>query len=58
MAKPGMSGFSVQNLKGIRYWYKFYNDNENGLQVASQIGMIEKMVKSIPWGHKENQNGK
>lgn len=22
---PNMSGFSVQNLKSIRYWYKFYN---------------------------------
>lgn len=21
---PDMSGFSVQNLKSIRYWYKFY----------------------------------
>lgn len=52
-AFPGMSGFSVQNLKSIRYWYKFYNDNENGLQVVSQIGMIEKMVKSIPWGHNQ-----
>lgn len=48
---PNMSGFSVQNLKSIRYWYKFYTTDENGLQAVSQIDMIEKMVKSIPWGH-------
>lgn len=50
---PDMSGFSVQNLKSIRYWYKFYNADENGLQSVSQIGLIEKMVKSIPWGHNQ-----
>ena len=43
-----MSGFSVQNLKSIRYWYKFYTTEENGLQLVSQIDMVEKMVKSIP----------
>ncbi len=52
-AFPNMSGFSVQNLKSIRYWHKFYNSNENGLQVASQMELIEKMVKSIPWGHNQ-----
>lgn len=50
---PNMSGFSVQNLKSIRYWYKFYNADENGLQAVSQMDMIEKMVKSIPWGHNQ-----
>ena len=50
---PNMSGFSVQNLKSIRYWYKFYNIDENGLQAVSQTDMIEKMVKSIPWGHNQ-----
>ncbi len=34
---PDMSGFSVQNLKSIRYWYKFYNSEENGLQHVSQM---------------------
>ena len=48
-----MSGFSVQNLKNIRYWYKFYNSDENGLQAVSQIELIEKLVKSIPWGHNQ-----
>lgn len=28
---PNMSGFSVQNLKSIRYWYRFYNEERNGL---------------------------
>ena len=50
---PNMSGFSVQNLKSIRYWYKLYNADENGLQAVSQMDMIEKMVKSIPWGHNQ-----
>lgn len=50
---PNMSGFSVQNLKSIRYWYKFYNSNENGLQPVSQMEVIEKIVKSIPWGHNQ-----
>ncbi len=52
-AFPNVAGFSVQNLKSIRYWYKFYNSDENGLQPASQIELIEKMVKSIPWGHNQ-----
>ncbi len=52
-AFPNVAGFSVQNLKSIRYWYKFYHSDENGLQSASQIELIEKMVKSIPWGHNQ-----
>ncbi len=48
-----MSGFSVQNLKSIRYWYKFYNSDENGLQAVSQMELIEKIIKSIPWGHNQ-----
>ena len=50
---PNMSGFSVQNLKSIRYWYKFYNSDENGLQSVSQMELVEKIVKSIPWGHNQ-----
>lgn len=46
---PNMSGFSVQNLKNIRYWYKFYNTKED----VNEIKIIEKMVKSIPWGHNQ-----
>lgn len=52
-AFPNVSGFSVQNLKSIRYWYKFYNVNEKGLQAVSQTAPVEKMVKSIPWGHNQ-----
>lgn len=52
-AFPNMSGFSVQNLKSIRYWYRFYNSEENGLQVVSQMELIESMIKSIPWGHNQ-----
>lgn len=50
---PNMSGFSIQNLKSIRYWYKFYNSEENGLQPVSQMEVIENMIKSIPWGHNQ-----
>ena len=50
---PNMSGFLVQNLKSIRYWYKFYNSDENGLQSVSQMELIEKIIKSIPWGHNQ-----
>ena len=46
-AFPDISGFSVQNLKSIRYWYKFYSSEENGLQLVSQIEIVENMVKSI-----------
>lgn len=52
-AFPNMSDFSVQNLKSIRYWYEFYNSNENGLKPESQMELIEKIVKSIPWGHNQ-----
>lgn len=52
-AFPGMSGFSTQNLRNVRFWYKFYNDNANCLQVVSKFDMVEKMVKSIPWGHNQ-----
>lgn len=50
---PNMSSFSVQNLKSIRYWYKFYNSDENGLQPVSQMELVEKIVKNIPWGHNQ-----
>ena len=50
---PNMSGFLVQNLKSIRYWYKFYSSDENGLQAVSQMELIEKIIKSIPWGHNQ-----
>ena len=32
---PNMKGFSIQNLKSIRYWYRFYSENINSLQAVS-----------------------
>lgn len=52
-AFPDVSGFSLQNLKSIRYWYKFYTENEKSLQVVSQFSLAKQMVKSIPWGHNQ-----
>ena len=52
-AFPNMAGFSAQNLKHIRYWYKFYSQGEKGLQLVTHFDLIEKMIKSIPWGHNQ-----
>ncbi|MCM1158618.1 MAG: PDDEXK nuclease domain-containing protein [Clostridium sp.] len=49
---PSVSGFSVENLKHMRYWFKFYS-NEIGLQDVTQLEMVEKLIKSIPWGHNQ-----
>ncbi len=59
---PNMKGFSAQNLKHIRYWYRFYNDYLIGLQAVTQMDnekgqqlsdQIENLVKQIPWGHNQ-----
>ena len=50
---PDMKGFSVQNLKNIRYWYLFYAEYLIGLQSVSQLKKIENKIKSIPWGHNQ-----
>jgi len=50
---PDMKGFSVQNLKNIRYWYLFYAEYLIGLQPVSQLEKIENKIKSIPWGHNQ-----
>lgn len=52
-AFPDMSGFSVENLKHIRYWYKFYSEGSKGLQLVTQFENLEKMIKNIPWGHNQ-----
>lgn len=52
-AFPGVSGFSAQNLKHIRYWYRFYSSRANGLQVVTQFETAKQMIKSIPWGHNQ-----
>ena len=50
---PDMAGFSAQNLKHIRYWYRFYSHEEKRLQLVTQFEIVEKMIKSIPWGHNQ-----
>lgn len=63
---PDLSGLSPQNLKHIRYWYKFYSQGGIGLQGVTQLEdgsgdvpveptlqEIEKLIKSIPWGHNQ-----
>ena len=42
-AFPNVKGFSYRNLKFIRQWVNFW-DNEKGKQVVSQL-------LQIPWGH-------
>lgn len=49
---PNVSGFSLENLKHMRYWFKFYND-EIELQDVTQFELVEKLIKSIPWGHNQ-----
>ncbi len=40
---PNMAGFSTQNLKHIRYWYRFYSHGEKGLQLVTQYaGILRK----------------
>lgn len=38
-----VSGFSERNLKYIRQWYSFWNEDEIGQQVVAQL-------MQIPWG--------
>ena len=46
---PNMKGFSATNLKYVRRWYMFYNqDNVNRPQLVDDLGDI---FFSIPWGH-------
>ena len=48
-AFPTMKGFSYRNLKYIRQWYLFYNqENIIGKQLVSQLEMT---LFNIPWGH-------
>ena len=46
---PTIKGFSYRNLKSMRQWYLFYNQqNIIGKQVVSQL---EVSLFSVPWGH-------
>ena len=45
-----MKGFSHRNLKYIRQWYLFYNENVAfGQQLVAQIS--DEVFFSVPWGH-------
>ena len=47
---PDMKGFSYRNLKYIRQWFLFYNQEDSiGQQVVAQLG--EDIFFSVPWGH-------
>ncbi|MEY8608985.1 PDDEXK nuclease domain-containing protein [Parabacteroides segnis] len=46
---PEMKGFSTTNIKYIKRWYSFYNQNITiGQQVVDQL---REAVSQIPWGH-------
>ena len=46
---PEMKGFSTTNIKYIKRWYSFYNqDITIGQQVVDQL---RETVSQIPWGH-------
>lgn len=45
-----MKGFSQRNLKYIRQWYLFYNQEDTiGQQLVAQLE--EEIFFSVPWGH-------
>lgn len=59
---PDMKGFSYRNLKYIRQWYEFYNQQLIiGQQLVAQLGnnerkqpvapISEDVFFSVPWGH-------
>ena len=59
---PDMKGFSHRNLKYIRQWYEFYNQQLIiGQQLVAQLGNDERQQPiatinedvffSVPWGH-------
>lgn len=59
---PDMKGLSYRNLKYIRQWYQFYNEQLTiGQQVVAQLDDVnmqqpvaqisEEVFFSVPWGH-------
>lgn len=46
---PTMKGFSYRNLKSIRQWYLFYN--QEFLIRKQPVSQLEASLFSIPWGH-------
>ena len=48
---PEMQGFSTTNLRYIKRWYLFYNqDNQNQPQLVANF-KPPKFITDIPWGH-------
>lgn len=48
-AFPDMKGFSVTNLKYIRRWYVFYN--EDCINRQQLVDDLPEALKQVPWGH-------
>lgn len=49
---PDMKGFSERNIKYIRQWYLFYNQEDRiGQQAVAQLELVQQLVAQIPWGH-------
>ncbi|MDO4719943.1 MAG: DUF1016 N-terminal domain-containing protein [Peptostreptococcaceae bacterium] len=48
---PDMTGLSKENLKHIRYWYRFYSEGLMRLQPVTRLENAERKIKSVPWGH-------
>ena len=46
---PTMKGFSYRNLKSIRQWFLFYN--QEFLIRKQLVSQLEVSLFSIPWGH-------
>ena len=46
---PTMKGFSYRNLKSIRQWFLFYN--QEFLIRKQLVSQLEASLFSIPWGH-------
>ena len=51
---PDMQGFSARNIKYIRQWYLFYNQEDGKWQQAVALlndVNVQQFVSQIPWGH-------
>ncbi|OAD20306.1 protein containing DUF1016, partial [Candidatus Thiomargarita nelsonii] len=54
---PDVKGFSLRNLKYIKQWYSFYNqENTIGQQAVAQLRNENNpefldLITRIPWGH-------
>ncbi|MCD6580141.1 hypothetical protein J7L48_11770 [bacterium] len=54
---PDMKGFSYRNIKYVRQWYSFWNDNFSIWQQAvaqtaeKKRQQVVSLITQIPWGH-------